>query len=475
MKRIQAAGMKFRNEDGHQIILNGINLVCKKKNMGYLEPNTMELLRHYARRGFNLVRLGIFWDGVEPEPGVYDEVYLDKVAEVIHEAEKCGIYILLDMHQDLFATKFADGAPDWAALDEGLPHPEDCAVWYEAYLKSPAVIRAADNFWANKPASDGVGLLDHYEAMWEHIAAKFKGYPNLIGFEPMNEPYMGSIAPQAFGTAVATIMQTNPSFDMTNVKAVTPEESETMKRILTDQFMKFDREVLMPFYNRMLRAIRKSTDIPLTTGGNIYSSSFIQTGIGKIGSPDGQVDMQQVYAPHGYDAIVDLELSDYGEVYNYENVTNLFAQKRASQEELQVPVIVGEWGAFPSGTFTNRLIEHMTRILEKYLWSSTYWVYYQGMENDPNYSGLERGYPVTIAGNLLSYHYDYGKKKLISTWEAERNGKVVLYIPDLSAIRPNNIQVSKQADIVIEPIQGALGGYVTIEAKEEGLVEAIVG
>lgn len=76
--------------------------------------------------------------------------YLRKVKDIVNLAEENGIYILLDMHQDLFAQKFIDGAPDWACLDEGLPHPEHCKLWYEAYLQSDAIIRAADNFWANQ-------------------------------------------------------------------------------------------------------------------------------------------------------------------------------------------------------------------------------------------------------------------------------------------------------------------------------------
>jgi endoglycosylceramidase len=116
------------------------------------------------------------------------------------------------MHQDLFSAKFIDGAPEWATLDEGLEHPQNCTIWYEAYLTSPAVIKAADNFWANKPASDGVGLLDHYEAMWTHLAGRFGGLVNILGFEPMNEPFMGSLAPQTFGEAIAKVLQLNPAF-----------------------------------------------------------------------------------------------------------------------------------------------------------------------------------------------------------------------------------------------------------------------
>ncbi|WP_372631127.1 glycoside hydrolase family 5 protein [Cohnella sp.] len=245
------------DEDDNQVLFNGLCFICRDREKGYLEPNIEKKLEVFAKRGFNLIRLGIFWDGVEPEPGVYDDAYFDKVARVVRSAEQHGIYVFLDMHQDLFSAKFIDGAPEWATLDEGLDHPADNAIWYEAYLKSPAVMKAADNFWANREAADGIGLLDHYEAMWTHIARKFKGYSNMIGFEPMNEPYMGSLAPQVFSTAIAAIRQKNPSFDIANAQSASSEERELMTAILTEHFGRFDKDTLMPFYNRILRAVRK--------------------------------------------------------------------------------------------------------------------------------------------------------------------------------------------------------------------------
>lgn len=50
MKRLKVEGVHFFDEDGHQVILNGINLVCKEKHNGYLEPNTHDLLHHYAKK-----------------------------------------------------------------------------------------------------------------------------------------------------------------------------------------------------------------------------------------------------------------------------------------------------------------------------------------------------------------------------------------------------------------------------------------
>lgn len=295
--------------------------------------------------GFNLLRFGIFWHGFEPRPGVYDETYLGRVKEIVNLAESCGIYIILDMHQDLFAQKYIDGAPDWACLDDGLPHPESCTIWYNAYLESDAIIRAADNFWANKPAEDGAGLLDHYSSMWEKIAETFADCSNVIGFEPMNEPFMGSIAREAFGYATRKMMETNPAFDLTKPEAVTEEEQAAFMGIVSRRFLEFDRTTLMDYYRRMQRAIRKYSDKPIVTGGNIYCSTNIPTGIERL------EEGNQIYAPHGYDSVVD---SARYESFSKRNVELLYEEKRRGQERLGLPTIVGEWGSLSFGKVYER-------------------------------------------------------------------------------------------------------------------------
>ena len=132
MKRIEVSGMKFMNKDGNQVILNGLCFICRDKTKRYLQPNIKEKLKINANNGFNLIRLCIFWDGVEPMPGIYDEEYLNRIAEVVEVAKQSGIYVFLDMHQDLYSAKYIDGAPAWATLDEGLPAPERNGMWYDA-------------------------------------------------------------------------------------------------------------------------------------------------------------------------------------------------------------------------------------------------------------------------------------------------------------------------------------------------------
>src|SRR5204862_536860 len=103
----------------------------------------------------------------------------------------------LDMHQDLFSVLFSDGAPAWATLTDGNGKGQQGGIWSDAYFTNPAVQAAFDNFWANKPAPDGVGLQDHFAHAWRHLAERYAGEPTVIGYDLFNEPNMGSRSPEA--------------------------------------------------------------------------------------------------------------------------------------------------------------------------------------------------------------------------------------------------------------------------------------
>lgn len=130
---------------GRELVLNGINHVTKSPEDRYVYPNDEQLFKEFRNWGINCIRYGINWDGLEPEPGQYNESYLQEIDRRVRWAEENGIYLILDMHQDLFGRKFGNGAPEWATLDESLPHATG-EVWSDSYLISPAVQKSFDNF-----------------------------------------------------------------------------------------------------------------------------------------------------------------------------------------------------------------------------------------------------------------------------------------------------------------------------------------
>lgn len=106
-------------------MLHGVNVVYKvdpyiPSDEGFDGEDSLndEDIANLKKWGFNLVRLGVMWEAVEREPGVYDETYLDKVETLINKLGDAGIYTLVDAHQDVFARRICgEGVPDFYAAD----------------------------------------------------------------------------------------------------------------------------------------------------------------------------------------------------------------------------------------------------------------------------------------------------------------------------------------------------------------------
>jgi endoglycosylceramidase len=70
-----------------------------------------------------LIRLPIAWSLLEPERGHVDSAYLDRVVDTVRDANRAGLYVILDLHVTLaWGPRFGGaGAPRWAALPM-IPH-----------------------------------------------------------------------------------------------------------------------------------------------------------------------------------------------------------------------------------------------------------------------------------------------------------------------------------------------------------------
>jgi endoglycosylceramidase len=190
------SGRWITDADGRVVILHGVNMVFKRPpyypaaggfgadDAAFLEQN-----------GFNTVRLGLIYKGVEPEPGVYDGGYLDQIANTEQMLASHGIFSLLDFHQDLYSERFqGEGWPDWAVQDDGLPAAPQVG-FPGNYLAMPALNRAFDHFWANDPGPGGIGLQNRYASAFGRVARQFDADGHVLGYDLMNEPWPGSPYP----------------------------------------------------------------------------------------------------------------------------------------------------------------------------------------------------------------------------------------------------------------------------------------
>jgi len=159
-----------------------------------------------ARLGFNVVRLGVLWAGVEPgtggpnqpqicnagpfvDPKIWNQQaansYLNQVAAVVKALGQRHIYSILDMHQDVWSQLFGgEGMPDWATCTDGNPITIYPGRWSNNY-SNPAVTSSFRHLFENDVAGN---LQGEYQRSWSAIASRFATNPWVVGYDPMNEP-----------------------------------------------------------------------------------------------------------------------------------------------------------------------------------------------------------------------------------------------------------------------------------------------
>ena len=195
------------------VLLHGVNVVYKHPPyIAYPDPgmpwdfDATDAARMQSL-GFNVVRLGIEWQALEPgsggpnqpkicTPGVpgdphefnraLAESYLHHVAATVRLLSRYGIYTLLDMHQDVYNAGFrGEGAPDWAVCTDDVPIVPTGGRWSNNY-SNPQLDTAVHHFWTNDVVGD---LQGQYDLVWATVARYFRDDPWVVGYDPYNEPF----------------------------------------------------------------------------------------------------------------------------------------------------------------------------------------------------------------------------------------------------------------------------------------------
>ncbi len=428
MEKIFVQGKKLIDEYGRERIFNGIN-VCDKGRFdtalggrSYRHEWNRDLIEPFYACGFNLIRLGVNWDALEPERGRYDETYLAFLRDVLNRCERAGIYVYLDMHQDLysgFGDGNGDGAPAWATHCAPYRYKKAKAVWAEGYFWGKAVHRAFDNFWGNYK-----GVQEDYAALWQYLARELGSHPAVMGFDLMNEPFPGKSGGKAFRKLIGGLIsltlfsreikrrellscllhkekrtQIANQYTAAHLRQVTSRADELIRR--------FDTEQYSPFLNRVATAIRAVCGDKILIMENCYYSNL---GIPCSAPPitvDGRRDGQLLFAPHAYDLVADTPAYPQA---GTERIHAIFAEHRRTQERLGVPVIVGEWGGFISGDAWHYHAEYLLKLFDSWQWSNSYWAYFDGLlETQLLHQVLTRPYPRAVTGEILHYEHDRGQ------------------------------------------------------------------
>jgi endoglycosylceramidase len=412
---VRTDGRWLVDAQGRVLILHGVNLAASAKTPPFLPWQTREQVLALRPLGFNSVRYLIVWEGVEPQPGRYDDAYLDRVAERLQWCREAGLKVVLDMHQDLYARKYGgDGAPEWACLDDGLTHNPGSGGWFMGYL-SPAVMRCFDNFYANKPAADGVGILDRFVAMWQHVAARFRDDTNVVGYNLLNEPAYGSDFNAVMGAiAVAATKELGPEaaplFSQADIGAAVGQivqaliKKDALFKVLdaaSAPAQQADRAKIQPFYDRLATAIRATDPHHVILFDAPYgdmSGTRLLTAVEAPQDGQGRALANVVFAPHFYDFSSDFNFTYSG---TQEYLSKFLARAKTAGDRMGVPTWFGEWGTWggqASHPDAPRLVRHHVDAFDEMLCGWAYWEYGADFTRCPFMSLLTRPYAEATAG-----------------------------------------------------------------------------
>lgn len=438
MEKIIADKKRLVDSFGRERIFTGIN-VCDK---GMYNPETGKreyrtvwgegTAKKLRQTGIDLIRLGFVWDAIEPEMGKYNDAYIDELKKILDECEAEGIYVYLDMHQDLYAgfgDGEGDGAPDWACMTNGHKFKKAKIVWAEGYFFSKAVHSSFDNFWNNADLN-GKGVQDRFFDMWKYVISKLGDHNAVMGFDMLNEPFPGTdggkvIRKIAKGLISTTLFDKAISVSTLLKKAV---KNETRHEVLdlyggrelrlatspADEIIKkFDTGSYSKFINKATEAVRDSGSDKIVLMENSYYSNLGIPYSCPHPTVKGEKDGNIVFAPHAYDFMVDTPEYKYA---SNERIKAIFDEHKRSQERLGVPVIVGEWCGYTEGNEWFHHAKFLLDLFDSNKWSYTYWINFHGFENWENgkyaveselfRDVVIRPHPIAVTGEIESYRQD---------------------------------------------------------------------
>lgn len=455
MNKISTNSKQFIDEHGRERIFYGINM--GGKNIPFMNMHKSAESKHILKKhikdlhthGFNVIRFFLNWSYLEPKPKQYDEEVLNGIKEFLDICEENGIYVYLDMHQDLYSSfreeikpnpklmLHGNGAPKWACATNGKEFKQPKKIWAEGYFISKAVHNAFNNFWDNTVV-EGQGLQEHFCDLWRMLAKRFGNHPAVLGFDLFNEPFPYTYDKNIFFIIVKSAIKTTlKSRDISKRKLIAALfEKEPLPALLsqynskimyeitspTNKYIeKFDKEKYAPFINKVAAAIREETENGIIFMENCYYSNL---GIPFSAPPitvHQKREKNQAFAPHAYDLMVDTPLYKYA---NDERVGATFKRRKVEQDKLNIPVLVGEWGG---GSLIPDWFDHaeyLLNLFDSFKWSHTYWQFNPLMLNSPLMNMLCRAHPIAVCGKIERYHFDKANQCFTLTFNQDKDYSV---------------------------------------------------
>jgi endoglycosylceramidase len=371
----------IRDSDGRIVIYHGLNISNNaKRSPNFISWHTKKDFIRMRDWGFNSVRYLMFWEAIEPVKGQINTEYLNASVEKIKEMGKCGLDVIVDIHQDLYSKKFTgNGFPSWTENDGGHPFTQQ-TPWNLNYLQRP-VIACYTNFWKNAT------LQKAYVDMLCVVLKAVDPLPNVVGIDVMNEPFPGAL-------------------------------------------LLFEEKYLTTLYTKLLKVFKGTTK-------KMFFEPWMSTSSGLPTDLKFKPDSSCVYAPHYYDAFCH-EGSDYLDS-NQKFMRSALEYKVLEAQRFNVPMWFGEFGV---GVRVNGYLQYLKdfcSLANEYGFSWSYYSYdisddggfgliTKDFEELPPLKILSQIYPQRIAGEDPKF-MDDGKKFTLTYTATILQKPTIIFIP----------------------------------------------
>ena len=378
-RRLTTTGTWLIDALGRKVLLRGVNAGGRAKmppfapfdyEEGEFDAAADAYFEGVAGLGSNVVRLMLSWEALEPTEGVRDLEYWGRYVAMIHAAHAHGIGVIVDFHQDVYASPFCgDGFPLWTL--GSLPHGEpryDCQFFewpMQYYSSSSSVNQAFERLWTNED-----GIRTKLGAMWRFVASELRDHPGIVGFEPINEPGVG----------------TGPR--------------ETL-----------ETSVLPAFYEEIGGIIEEEAGAAVIFGGSTAGDSTV---VHSLVRP--ALD-HFVFAPHSYDALGFIGITNA----NYDRLRRGTITSITWSGQDSAPTIVGEWGLPNTNSAKAAYLDVLLDIYDELNLNAVHWdahvsatkwnnedfTTFHPDGSEQSWAGsLDRPFPRAVSGEDLRFSFD---------------------------------------------------------------------
>lgn len=379
-------GRYIRDEQGRSIVLRGWNLSSSHKQSATFGHTNKDDYLRIGTWGFNVLRFVMNWSLLEPKRGEYNQDYLNGILQRLDWAKEAGLFVVLDMHQDVYGPGFqGNGTPLWTCAEDNYKKFTPKNPWYMGYL-TREVQTCFDGLYKTPENRKA------YAAAWKKIVEITHQHPAVVGFDLMNEPFWGTTDP---GT--------------------------------------FHHEVLQPFYEESIRAIREITQKHLIF---IEPIAFIALG-DLYGRFKPFADKKLVYAAHFYLP----SMHDQGMYSGKSEEINTPLQRLYEEAQaLKIPLWIGEYGGPTQSKDFSSYMNDVEQRLAQWATGSAYWSYdrggfapfdQQGKIIQEPFQAIQRAYPRAVAGKIMSWSSSPTAKTFQLSWQEDgtRSQETVIFLP----------------------------------------------